>query len=357
MKILIINRWNTSNLGDQAIGYALERMCMQYGEVVHADLCTSRGTRVISQKVTYNLDRRNSWIKQIKNRLLQLPPPNLHDILWYTKNKDLYKVLKNAKFDLIIIGGGELIGPGIFSVALKYWNRQILRYQQKAKVLFFGVGISSNCTKRDIINMQNVLRLSNDIFVRDTLSKDNLLKNWGLHAQEIPDVVFSQSFSNPLSSKIIRHGILYGITEFARIQKHAYLPFASKEDYYSYSLKEIMQIKDEVVTLFYTTQNDLYACHQFQKFYFEKTNIRLKIAEIDTLTKLVNVIEHAKAIYSPRMHACILGMLSGTEIHPILISPKMESFSNKYLTNKQNITIYSDILYKVFNKYFERCTD
>lgn len=340
MNILIINRWNTSNLGDQAIGYAMESLCSGYGEITHADLCTTHSKKSISHKVRSQSPK---GFVGIKTLITKSCPPILRDAMWFRRNKVLYQCLTTKSYDAIFIGGGELIGPGTFSVALKYWAKQINKHQPKAKLFFFGVGVASNCKEIDIRNMRDILYKANGIFVRDAKSHDNLVSNWGLCATEIPDLVFSWNNQIALVS-CPRQYILYGITDFQRIRKHDTMLLTSESDYFEHSLKEIVALNHTGVKLFYTTQDDFNACQRFREYCFANGHNQIDIAMYEDLKGLITEMSHAKTVYSPRMHACILGKMSGAEVHPILISPKMTSFKEKYITNGQDINIYRSIL-------------
>lgn len=350
MKILIINRWNTSNLGDQAIGYAMESLCKKYGDIEHVDLCTLHSKRIIVTKPLVDNNVNVSHKASFVSKILKLAHLSWLDYMWYHKNRRLFECLQKTQFDYVFIGGGELIGPGAFSVALKYWGRQICKWQPNAKVIFWSVGVASNCTSRDVNNMRSILEHSKAIYVRDGKSQANLEQKWGLHSIEIPDVVFSQSTMT--TEQRLRHGILYGITSFSRLQKHQTLYLSSEQEYFEYSLQQIISMNSDSVKLFYTTQDDLYACQRFQN-YCDNRGYNIEIASYDNLQGLKEEIVRAETLCSPRMHACILGLLAGTKVIPVLISPKMESFNNKYMSpiydNNSNRNILENIFSNVIN--------
>ena len=336
-RILIISRIYTSNLGDQLIGSTMYKLFQNYGEVIQTDLSTYHVGIDIHSNILSKRKRKNIFkgaLLYILNKL------RFNSLYWYVKNGKVLESAKKQEYDLIIIGGGELISPS-FAIPLNAWANVIKKYQKNAKVGVFGVGVTL-CN--DLISrkrIKNFLDLCQFFYVRDNNSLYNLSYQYGKNGIEIPDVVYFNDFNNN-TNKIIN---LYGITSIDRILRHNKI-FKSEKNYFQASYTEIKSIlKYGEVLIFYTSREDYNVCVRFLKYCKNEYGEIFKIATIQTLNDLVKLSMCAKSVYSPRMHACIIGQLCGAVVHPIPISQKMNSFNDKYLRNFDLLKA-KDCLYK-----------
>lgn len=318
--ILIISRCVTDNIGDLAISRAMKSLVEELtsANVYAADL---RCEKLNS----------NPFLR-LKHKLYNMiARMGARELAWKVENRGLFGVLNKVSFDLVLVGGGELVqSNGIFPMALDTWTKLIKRKQPKAKIYLFGVGVTSHFSEKDRKHICQMLKRISGAVVRDQASKVNLFNLYGMEANVIPDVVYSMKTpeidANTLEFKN-RSGALYGVTNWGRIKKYG-LYADSLETYFQKTLDAILAIEGGA-DLFYTTRDDYCECLHFLH-YAKSRNVKLGIVEYCDLESLFKLLESKSFVYSPRMHGCILADLCGCKTEPILISPKMESYKDSY---------------------------
>ena len=318
--ILIISRCVTDNIGDLAISRAMKSLVEELtsANVYAADL---RCEKLIS----------NPFLR-LKHKLYNLiARMGAREFAWKVENRGLFDVLNKVSFDLVLIGGGELVqSNGIFPMALDTWAKLITRKQPKAKIYLFGVGVTSHFSEKDRTHICQMLQSISGAVVRDQASKENLFNLFGIKSTVIPDVVYSLKI---LENKVnnleldVRNGVLYGLTNYERIMKYG-LYAHSREAYFQKTLDAISTFGGKV-KLFYTTNDDFKECLRFQS-YAKSKSVSIEIAEYCDLDSLFTLLKSKETVISPRMHGCILADLCGCKTEPILISPKMMSYKASY---------------------------
>ena len=354
-QILLLSRVNTRNLGDQAIGRSMLSLFSPLGEVVQGDICDmSIDKKIQISDYDLNSTQKNMSIKStkkitvnrnsLKNKLCFITNSSyLKNMRWLKANCGIYKILLKKRFDLIVFGGGELINPS-FAYPLKLWSILIRLFQSKAVVVLFGIGVTDCADERKKRKLSSLIKIASQVFVRDDLSKQNMVEFYGIEAVEIPDVVYANKFFYSNDRKYT----LYGMTTIDRIRNHNKL-FSCEKEYFDASYREVLQLSENGnVKLFYTTQDDYEACVKFAYYCMHNYNFLIEIAKVRTLDDLITILKGSSVVYSPRMHGCILAQLRGAEVHPILISKKMDSYYNKYM-NGFNLTEARDTLLKAVN--------
>lgn len=340
-KILIINRKNTDNLGDQAIGNAMVNLFSSKDtKVDHAEFC------YINRKHSLNPDKRIPYDDLIilnnekkKNRTF------LPLMKWKLQNRGLCDCLKNTAYDLVIIGGGELLqSNSIFPCALNYWVRMIHKKQPKTRIILFGVGVTGNFTEKDYKEISNALKNVHEVYVRDEQSKANLNSVFNRTCKVIPDVVFSAKACNSSAS---RKDVYVGITSGKRIAKYG-LMGNDEEQYFQKMMTLVENIKvdepNQDIKLLYTTNEDLHACRRFNNYIVNKGKKPLGIPCIHSVEDYMALMGKAFKVYSPRMHGCILCEMGGGMAVPVLISPKMKSYEIRYSNNLDLASLHKQLL-------------
>lgn len=315
--ILIISRCITDNLGDQAISKAMLSLAeeMTSATVYAVDLTTE--------------EHSNSQMYWFKHRLYKLfSRMGGGDVAWRMENQGLFKILENVTFDLVLIGGGELVqSNSIFPLALDTWTQKIRNKQPNSAIYLFGVGVTSKFSQKDREHIKNMLKRVSGVVVRDAASKENLQRLYGFKSTVIPDVVYSMQMQADDNNKVeVRKGVLYGLTNWERIEKYG-IYAESHEAYYQKTLAMISECGEG--QLFYTTKNDYKECLRFQN-YSRSKNVIVEIAEYSDIESLFKLLRGKEKVFSPRMHGCIIADLCGCMTEPILISPKMESYKSTY---------------------------
>lgn len=314
--ILIISRCITDNIGDQAISKAMLSLVVELtsAAVYAVDLTTE--------------EHSNSQRYRFKHRLYKLiSHVGGGDVAWRMENRGLFKILESVNFDLVLIGGGELVqSNSIFPLALDTWTQKIRNKQPHSAIYLFGVGVTSKFSQTDRGHIEKMLKRVNGVVVRDAASKANLESLYGIKSTVIPDVVYSMQVQADDNNNEVRKGVLYGLTNWERIEKYG-IYAESHEEYYQKTLAIISECEGGV--LFYTTRNDYKECLRFRKFASDH-HVNIEIAEFNDINSFIKLLKGKEKVYSPRMHGCIIADLCGCEVEPILISPKMESYQTTY---------------------------
>ena len=329
IRVLVVNRNRTENLGDYAIAQSMVKLFTDRGAVADlAELSDVNGKRFV--KTDYSGSSRQS-----KPRLSSLKRNRLiRAVGLRVINNSLYQLLRSSKYDKVIIGGGELLqSNGVFPSALDSWTRVSRRRQPSAKIILFAVGATSVFTPKDKKKTARALGRADRVYVRDIASQNNLAEVFGVGSELICDVVF-YSGSGRESSASNRTRILYGITSFKRVKRYGMLSDA-EESYFELCRKEIEGLIEQFPSaqpaLFYTITDDYRACVDFNKAMQERFRVSYPIADTAVPEKLRAAYDEAVCVASPRMHGCILAINSGVpKVIPIIISPKMEAFGSVY---------------------------
>lgn len=318
--ILLINRCKTDNIGDRAIGYTLLDIVKEISpsdNIFLEDLVTN------TEEDSYRYF--SIFMRKVRSLAKRI---GMGWVIQTYYKRGLYKVLKTHDIDIAIIGGGELIQSNEkFAEAMYKWVKKIRSRNSSTKIILYGVGVTSNHKDKDQMYYRYVLKNVSDVYVRDYKSKDNLKALYGVDSKVVPDVVYSMQVQLTDS---LRSGVLYGITNWQRISRYGVYG-NNKSEYYQKSESTILELtKTDNVSLFNTTYSDYRECLDFQKYLYSKYGILIPIVKISSLDDLINAYTKVTDVYSPRMHGCIIGDICGANTHPIIISPKMQTYKKIY---------------------------
>lgn len=357
-KALLINKGNADNLGDQAIKYVLEEMLKNANfSVDFVDYTfdrTSHNLHFMDQAKNEILKDNTLSLAQKLNRFF-LNNSIYKNLMWTFKNrKSLDNINISKDYDLVIIGGGQLIlSNSTFPSAIYKWTKYIKKNFQSAKVTIFGVGIGGNFNFYEKYLEKKSLRLIDQIFLRDTKSMAILESELDFSSRYTPDVVFNLSDVKPITVDKT-NAVLIGITDYA-VYKRYNQNGITKEQYYS-------QWKDYVVKylnlnyevkLFYTSIRDLSESIKFQEYLSESLNLEVSVITVETLDDLIIEIAKAKIIVSGRMHGLIIGYSYGCEVVPYILSEKIESFNEEYIQKSSNLKEIQDNINSAFHQVIE----
>lgn len=338
-KVLIISRSLSDNFGDQAISYAMKKLFTDRNiESISTDLVVLKDSTV--------LDLKNLKMEQIRKNKKHMRFLNTTAIIrWFMNKNKLFKVLDENLFDCILIGGGELIQSSkYFPIALYYWVKKAKKKNAHTPIILFSIGVEgkgyTNIQKK---LLSSTFKLIEKIYVRDENSKKNLLRIFGVYSEEIVDVVFSHRYNR--NEKYEKLNALLGITSMRRIQRHN-LIYNSESNYFSDMYHKYTNLKEKwgSCKCIYSDSSDYLACLNFQNYCRSVYNTEIEIAEYTTLEGFTEEIVNSKIVVSPRMHACIIGLIADKKVNPICISDKMLSFSNKYIQSERNLHELSQIV-------------
>lgn len=324
-KVLVINKINSSNLGDQAIGQSIKQLVLKYGyEADCVDLTNApmQGIRDIQIGPLRPSGDRN------KLKILKMAK-------WYIKHKDslIEKKIKDSmsSYCAVIIGGGELIQDNnIFPVALYLWIQSIRKANPKVPIYFFGIGVTQDFCAFTKTMLRRAFKSVTKAYVRDNSSQNNLKKVFHMDSVVMPDVVFSSSFPQTQDK---RNMALLGVTQVSRLIYYGY--FQSQDAYFKHLRQRIEALKEQYaqVQIIFSDNYDRATAKRFQKWLLEHYAEQVELAQYTTLEDMIDLMKLSQHIESPRMHACIIGMLTGCTVNAVEISPKMRTFKSIYFND------------------------
>lgn len=340
-KALIINEGYSNNLGDQSINQSITSLFKTKGyDTSFLYLSNPSLTKLPNYTYLSNVTNKTSeksFLDKIKTYFVFF--------YWlFLFRKKIINILTEEKFDVVAIGGGQLIiSSGNFSLSsfsiTLFWFSLLIKRYSKAKLLLIAVGVSKNFNIFESFLLSKTLKRVETIWVRDVFSKKILKEKFNIYAKLIPDIAFFDS-SKKKKKKKKEELALVGITSydevFLRYNKNNKL---SKEEYFKelYHIVLKYQKKAFQVKLFYTTITDAKECINFRVFLIEKYNKNIDICKIEDLSSLVSYLDKAKYVYSGRMHALILGLKSKCNVETYLISQKLQSFDEMYVNKTFSI--------------------
>lgn len=340
-KVLIINEGYSNNLGDQAIlGSTVE---------YYKDLGFETDFLYLSKPSMSHLPKYDYLNKTVLLAPSKKPLNKLKAFFylfyWYWKNrKSIVNKLTCKRYDLISIGGGQLINssntglPSQFAIALYWLTKLIKQKSPHSKIIFFAIGVAKSFNFLERRLFQRALNSASGIWVRDSFSKDTLQVLFSKDSVLMPDIAFYRGRENSSMVSEKENIALVGIANYDEVVAK-YRPEISKDEYYTSILSQIdfYKAKGVVVYLFYTTKLDVHELWSFNRFLNKNNKEEIEVCEIQNLSDLIGLIKKSKYIFSGRMHALILGLKYQCEVTSYLVSQKLLSFDEAYVQRKTDI--------------------
>lgn len=327
-KILLINEGYSDNLGDQAINDSLQYLLKSQG-INNIDF--QDFTKNISSLIDISIDSKLKNKQSFFIGLLKKIIPS--KIRWTIKN--INRIIRTSKnnYDLVIIGGGQLIlSNATFSMAMVLWI-SCLKYFGNKNIVLFGVGSGSKFNFIDKLLYKYALKKVFKIYVRDQNSKKILKNTFNIDSNFVYDVAFVHNKIIQATDSLKKY-ILLGVISFDVYTKYNKKKISKKEFFETWiQLLKDNNISIEDVKLFYTTQDDRVASLEFKNYISKEYQIELEIIETNTKDKLINVLNKSKLVISARMHALILGLTYGCNIITYPISDKLIEFNYMFNEN------------------------
>lgn len=341
-KVLIINEGYSNNLGDQAINQSIINFFESKGYLTFFLFFSNPSIETLPN-YKYIFDdgfkvKPKSIISKLKSYFLFF--------YWFIKyKKTIINSLRKDAFDIVIIGGGQLIiSSGSFALSsfsiVLYWHSLLIKKYSKAKLYMIGVGVSKSFNIFEVFLFSKSLNRVNKVWVRDSFSKKIIKEIYNKEAELIPDIAFYSKTNEFIIKKEKKDLALIGITNYNEVySRYNATKEYSKNDYFKELLAVVQKYKAKncQVKLFYTTIPDAQECRIFKIFLEDKFNIKVDICKIENIDNLIVSFDLAKYVYSGRMHALILGMKSNCVVEPYLISQKLKSFNEEYI--KESVKI------------------
>ena len=256
--------------------------------------------------------------------------------------KYIFPYIKTVyKCDVVLIGGGELIAGGCELLGLATFA-SILR----KPVFFFGLGVNMQGKSRlDILYAKFTLRFVNKFMVRDISAQDELL-SLGVPKSKIKfcnDIVFSLQHNSQVNQKNPSNKKLIGIS--LREQESSNRQFGKPQLIKIADILSQLSDKIDVEFIFYpflindgntsevnAVKPDTLIIDECIALMKESTISRVYSGDLHP-TAVMESLSKLDILFAMRLHANILGLISGTKIIPISYAPKIERVLNSVDTN------------------------
>lgn len=325
MRVVIVNQYNSDNIGDNLIGTSMRKFFLTHG--VEVELAGYAQT-------TFQRIQHSEMLKgrSVVSKLKRICPPILKYILVYRKAIDEeIRRISNERIDALIIGGGQLIKhKSVFVYCFRKWTR--FSKKKHIPLYVYGVGVDSNLNLFERVLFSEGIKYACGITCRETSSAVLLRQLYKCQVEEAPDAVFSMDLA---SEKSDEENLIVMPYSFSLAKSHFH-SLKSKEDYYNHLFQIIVEEHYEKLILTATTSIDLGECYAFSEYLISK-GIDNVVVEMTDLSDMLKVYSGAYKIVSGRMHAMIIGMICKKEIVPLEISSKISEFNKQYLKGQSEL--------------------
>lgn len=325
MKVAILNQFNSDNIGDKLIGLSMK----QYFEARDIDVELGGYAQTKNQDIVISATRAKGIFSSLKRRC----PAIIKYYLKFKKEirKEANRIQMN-NIDAIVIGGGQLIKHnGVFSYCFSDWVRRAVRYN--IPIYIYGIGVDNNINRKEWKRYKKGLSKARLLCCRDKESALTLGQQISNSVHIYPDVVFALDIEQTDS---FRENLLIMPYNFDTAHIH-FKSIDTRENYYQNLLEIIENNEYKELILSGTTSADFDECENFSNL-LKRLNIPHHISEMRDMQDLLHIYSQTKKLYSGRMHALILALLSGVEMEALEISDKVRCFSKTYLRQKVELS-------------------
>jgi polysaccharide pyruvyl transferase WcaK-like protein len=326
---LIISECFSDNLGDQAISDAMLQALRDKGYFVEkVDFtCRPQKNQNTPPRLSNNRLCLNIW------RRLRL----FVGFFWAIKNLPNIREVARKKYDLVVIGGGQLIlDNSKFPIALYLWIKLLKKNNTNINILSCGVGESFCWIERILI--KKALNLTKEIYLRDIRSIVNAKRNFGVNAKFCPDISYylSKKIATKHNNNLINiMGV--NVVDYRIYTRHSVemsiSPLTESEYINQWTNNIVAYIEEgtEVALLSTTDADQTYAEKVFlkiQAIYGDRISLYPKSKNWNNFCIQLS---HCNIFLSGRMHGLILAHICGLKTIPYLVNKKVETLSNEYL--------------------------
>ena len=314
-KILLVNRYTCSNLGDQLIAQVFKELLQKHlqFEVIQTDY-----TSHLSDPLAVNSVLKHRKLKKLIKYFIS---PQL---VWFRNYYRLNKLIKIEKPKLIIVGGGQLLMPGVFCVAAFVWA--LLAKRNNIKLIFSNIGCGGNFSAFDRFLLRKTFTNADGILFRDMISLKNALgvsdKQNHVKFSASNDIVYT--IQKQVDTNQNKDIIGIGLIDFAVYCFHQ--KKISRNSFYEHMIAYMsldQLVLNRKVVLFYNTAEDYEESICFQAYYLKTRKILLPIADVKNVEGLINFISSCEKIITARMHAAIIANINSVDVDIIPLSEKL----------------------------------
>ncbi|HEL1949137.1 TPA: polysaccharide pyruvyl transferase family protein [Streptococcus suis] len=318
-RILLINQFNSDNLGDKL----LSNMISEYLEKKNFTVDKVGYALEKEQQIVYNDTQKLSSYRAFKNRV----PNFIKFHLQFKRNlKRMVSRIDLTNYSGIIIGGGQLIKhKTVFSYCFRFWSG--IAQKNNIPLFIYGVGVDSGLSEKEIKRYSKGIDYASFINCRDLESKELFRELFHVDAVITPDVAFGLSVN-----RIEKEKLMIVMPYNFETAKYSFDYEMTEEDYYADLFAKVKEysLKNYKIVLSSTTTSDARTSLSF-KVYLEKRGIEAVIYEAKAIDDLIQLFSRSEIILTGRMHAMIMGLCTDNKIIPILVSDKIRVFEQEYL--------------------------
>ena len=330
-KVLLINEGGLGNLGDEAIRRSLEKLLKD----ANCDVSWASFSGAKKTKGAPAIQPKRAAVNSLKKLVKKVLPMEL---LWLLRTWTTFlKYLRRSEYDLILIGGGQLIqSNGAFGLGMFIWVYLFKKFH-KRKVILIGVGAAERYTSFDKYLYSKSLKSVDDIYVRDRDSLSVLKNIFGVSSKLIPDVAFyiSKIYKYPPHKE--KRALFCPVDyEFYKRKRNGPETGVDENGYLRYWQDQILKYLNDnyQVKLFCTSKRaDLPAAEKLKRSLYDKHGIDVEVLDIHTLEELTREIAKSEVVVAARMHALIISYCYGCKVIPFKTSEKIKSFEEDYVNS------------------------
>lgn len=177
---LVINEGCSDNIGDQIINSSMSYL-LKESNATFLDF-----TKSASAPTKIQTNFKKNYKSKLKRELRRLIPIKIR---WILENITRVKDAANKKYDVVIIGGGQLIiSNATFPISMFLWIFYLKLYKQK--VIIFGVGSGEKFSLINKYLYKKSLQKVDGIYIRDKKSQEILNNTYKVKTRFVYDVAF-----------------------------------------------------------------------------------------------------------------------------------------------------------------------
>lgn len=334
-RILLLNQGHTDNIGDQAIDAVLSTFLRSRG----FDVTSAPYEEYVEGRIQFAFDRKEILPRTARHMSA------LMDHWHRTRIRALLERIEGAgNVDAAVIGGGELLAVSHrgFASAFPIWCEEL----EKRGIPVFITGVSGDFRPgRSAERFAHALRTCAYISVRDMPTERMMRDDYGVDAVYHPDVVFSYTRIFPDTVGQLPRDMSLCIPVHLNAAGYDTLQLADESAYMDYLAAELRSgntATDRPVIVTSTVSSEDYPEQVAQALVARGLDAHVRTGL--ELPAFIDLLNRTGFLLSGRMHACILGLQYGCDVHPIPYRAKLAAFASEY-DNVSDLDRVSDASY------------
>ena len=329
--ILLINQGHTDNLGDQAIDAVLGGFLRMQG----MDVISVPYEEYVEDRVQFGFDDKH---------VLPRAARHLTALMDHWHRSRIRHILNQTEhISAAVIGGGELLAVSHrgFASAFPIWCSEL-----KARGIPVAVaGVSGDFVAGRLAQrFAHALHDCSYVSVRDHKTERILRDEYGVQATYHPDVVFSYTRLFPESVHTRPRDINLCIPVHFNAALAESMGLNDERAYIDYLTRTLPHgTGDAAVLVASTVSSEIYPEHVAQELCARGLDASSRTSL--TLPSFIDMLNRTRFLLSGRMHACILGLQYGCDVHAIPYREKLAVFSEEYGSSTTDVARVADASY------------